>query len=76
LIPVTGKGFQGSFPIQRDDSGRPVLVNGGCGNCLATSERAPFSVMSFVVRLGKMTEIDRLRDPAHLSRLDLMILDL
>jgi hypothetical protein len=31
----------------------------------------PFSVMGFIVRGNKIVEIDALRDPARLSRLDL-----
>jgi hypothetical protein len=31
----------------------------------------PFSVMGFIVRSNKIVEIDALRDPARLSRLDL-----
>jgi RNA polymerase sigma factor (sigma-70 family) len=53
---------------------RPVLVNGVAG-AVCTLEGKPFSVMAFTVRGGKIVEIDILRDPERLSRLDLTALD-
>jgi hypothetical protein len=54
---------------------RPVLVNGAAGviSWLPTGE--PFSVMGFMVRRGKIVEIDILADPARLRQLDLRVLD-
>ena len=49
---------------------QPALINGAPGLvCLLGDE--PFAVMAFVVRGSKITEIDILRDPARLGRLDL-----
>jgi RNA polymerase sigma factor (sigma-70 family) len=53
---------------------RPVLVNGAPG-AVCMLEGKPFSVMAFTVRGGKIAEIDILRDPERLSKLDLTALD-
>ena len=49
---------------------RPALVNGVAGVVVAPGGR-PFSVMAFVVRNGKIVEIDGLADPERLQALDL-----
>ena len=53
---------------------RPVLVNGIAG-AVCLLEGKPFAVMAFTVRGGKITEIDVVRDPERLSRLDRSVLD-
>jgi RNA polymerase sigma factor (sigma-70 family) len=53
---------------------RPVLVNGVPG-ALCMLDGKPFAVMAFTVRGGKIVQIDILRDPERLSRLDLTVLD-
>jgi RNA polymerase sigma factor (sigma-70 family) len=53
---------------------RTVLVNGAAG-LLCMFEGKPFSVLAFVVRGGKITEIDVLRDPELLRQMDLTGLD-
>jgi len=53
---------------------QPALVNGAAG-VVATSRGQPLSVMGFIVRGGKIVEIDILADPERLRRLDLSILD-
>jgi RNA polymerase sigma-70 factor (ECF subfamily) len=50
-----------------------VLVNGAAGIVSWLPGGQPFSVMGFIVRSNKIVEIDVLRDPARLSRLDLRI---
>jgi RNA polymerase sigma factor (sigma-70 family) len=52
----------------------PVLVNGAAGLVCMLEEKL-FSVMAFMVSGGKITEIDIVRDPERLSRLDLTILE-
>jgi len=52
---------------------RPALVNGAPG-VVCMLDGKPFSVMAFTVRGGKIAEIDILRDPARLARLDLTAL--
>jgi RNA polymerase sigma factor (sigma-70 family) len=54
---------------------RPVLVNGVAGILALDPKGRPFSVMAFIVRSGRIVEIDILADPARLSRLDLAVLD-
>ena len=51
----------------------PVLVNGVAG-ALCLLDEKPFAVMAFTVRSGKIVEIDVVRDPSRLSRLDLTVL--
>lgn len=53
---------------------RPALVNGVAG-AVCVRDGAPFSVMAFTVRAGKIVEIDILRDAERLSDLDLTVLD-
>ncbi|WP_407353994.1 sigma-70 family RNA polymerase sigma factor [Luteimonas sp. R10] len=53
---------------------RPVLVNGAAG-LLGMLEGKPFAVMAFTVSGGKITEIDIVRDPERLEKLDLTVLD-
>jgi RNA polymerase sigma-70 factor (ECF subfamily) len=50
---------------------QPVLVNGAAGLVSWRPDGRPFSVMGFTVSNGRIAEIDVLRDPARLSRLDL-----
>jgi RNA polymerase sigma factor (sigma-70 family) len=53
---------------------RPALVNGATRVVVAPHGR-PFSVMGFIVREGKIVEIDAIADPDRLRRLDLAGLD-
>ncbi|MDC0716707.1 RNA polymerase sigma factor SigJ [Nannocystis bainbridge] len=53
---------------------RPAVVNGAAGAVVAPGGE-PFSVMSFVVKAGKIAAIDALVDPERLGRLDLGDLD-
>jgi len=53
---------------------RPVLVNGVAG-ALCLLDGKPFAVMAFTVKGEKIIEIDILRDPDRLGRLDLTVLD-
>ena len=53
---------------------QPVLVNGVAGIVSWRPGGQPFSVMAFTIRRGRIVEMDVLRDPARLSRLDLTIL--
>jgi RNA polymerase sigma-70 factor (ECF subfamily) len=50
---------------------QPVLVNGAAGIVSWLPGGQPFSVMEFIVRNNRIVEIDVLRDPARLGRLDL-----
>ena len=52
---------------------RSVLVNGAAG-LVCVLEGEPFSVLAFIVRGGKITEIDVLSDPERLRALDLSVL--
>ena len=52
-----------------------ALVNGAAGIVSRDADGAPFSVMGFTVRDGRIVEIDVLADPERLARLDLGILD-
>jgi RNA polymerase sigma-70 factor (ECF subfamily) len=52
-----------------------ALVNGAVGLVSRDADGAPFSVMGFTVRDGRIVEIDVLADPERLARLDLAILD-
>jgi RNA polymerase sigma-70 factor (ECF subfamily) len=54
---------------------QPALVNGVAGAVSRDQDGRPFSVMGFVVRGGKIAEIDILADPERLTRLDLSALD-
>ena len=53
---------------------RPALVNGAVGVVVAPRGR-PVSVMGFIIRRGRIVEIDVLADPERLRRLDLAVLD-
>jgi RNA polymerase sigma-70 factor, ECF subfamily len=53
---------------------RPALVNGAAGVVVVPRGR-PYSVIGFIVRDGKIVEIDALSDPERLDRLDLAVLD-
>jgi RNA polymerase sigma factor (sigma-70 family) len=53
---------------------RPALVNGAAG-LVAASHGRSFAVMGFIVKGGKIVEIDVLTDPERLRRLDLAALD-
>jgi RNA polymerase sigma factor (sigma-70 family) len=50
---------------------RPALVNGSAGIVSRDENGEPFSVMGFMVRDGRILEIDVLVDPERLHRLDL-----
>ncbi|HLY14615.1 MAG TPA: RNA polymerase sigma factor SigJ [Candidatus Limnocylindrales bacterium] len=52
-----------------------ALVNGAPGIVSRDADGAPFSVMGFTMRDGRIIEIDVLADPERLARLDLTILD-
>ncbi len=53
---------------------RPALVNGVAGVVVAPHGR-PFSVMGFIVRGGRIVEIDAIADPDRLRGLDVTILE-
>jgi RNA polymerase sigma factor (sigma-70 family) len=53
---------------------RPALVNGAAGS-VSIRDGRPFSVAGFLIRGGRITEIDILVDPKRLDRLDLTFLD-
>jgi len=50
---------------------QPVLVNGAAGIVSRLPSGQVFAVMSFTVKGGRIAEIDVIRDPDHLRRLDL-----
>jgi RNA polymerase sigma factor (sigma-70 family) len=51
----------------------PILVNGTAGIVSWLPNGKPFSVMSFTIKGSRIVEIDVLRDPARLERLNLNI---
>jgi RNA polymerase sigma-70 factor (ECF subfamily) len=53
---------------------RPALVNGAAG-VVAVRDGSPISVAGFIVRGGKIVEMDVLADPERLRQLDLTFLD-
>ena len=53
---------------------RSALVNGAPGT-VTMRDGEPFSVGSFIVRGGRIVEIDFFADPERLARLDLTVLD-
>lgn len=55
------------------ESVQPVLVNGAAGILSWRPGGQPFSVIGFTIRDNRIVEINGLRDPARLSRLDLTI---
>jgi hypothetical protein len=56
-----------------DQSVQSVLVNGAAGIVSWLPDGLPFSLMGFVVRNGRIVEIDVVRDPGRLSQLDLKV---
>jgi hypothetical protein len=52
---------------------RRALINGAAGMVSLRGGR-PFSVGSFIVKNGRIVEIDILADPERVSQLDLTIL--
>jgi hypothetical protein len=55
-------------------SAQAVVINGAAGIISWLPGGQPFSVMGFTVRKNKIVEIDVVRDPGRLSRLDLTLL--
>jgi RNA polymerase sigma factor (sigma-70 family) len=53
---------------------RPALVNGAAG-MVVTRHGKVFTIVSVIVRNGKIAEMDFLADPDRLARLDLTVLD-
>jgi RNA polymerase sigma factor (sigma-70 family) len=53
---------------------QPVVVNGIAGIISWLPGGQPFSVMAFTIRGNRIVEIDVLRDPVRLSKLDLTLL--
>jgi RNA polymerase sigma-70 factor (ECF subfamily) len=53
----------------------PILVNGTAGIVSWLPNGKPFSVMSFTIKGSRIVEIDVLRDPARLERLNLNIVN-
>jgi RNA polymerase sigma factor (sigma-70 family) len=53
---------------------RPALVNGAPGT-VTMRDGKPFSIGSFIVRGGKIVEIDFFADPERMAGLDLTVLD-
>ena len=51
-----------------------VLVNGAAGIVSWLPDGQPFSIMGFIVPKDRIVEIDVLRDPARLSRIDWALL--
>ena len=54
---------------------RPALVNGAPGIISRRRDGRPQAILGFMVRNGKIVEIDILADPARLRQLDLPVLD-
>ncbi|HET6819749.1 MAG TPA: RNA polymerase subunit sigma-70, partial [Candidatus Limnocylindria bacterium] len=55
-------------------SARPALVNGAPGFVVMRAD-APYAVLAFTVRGGRIVELDVVADPARLANLDLSVLD-
>jgi RNA polymerase sigma-70 factor (ECF subfamily) len=53
---------------------RPALVNGTAG-FVVVRDGAPFAVLGFTVRDGRVVELDVVGDPGRLRQLDLSVLD-
>ncbi len=53
---------------------RPALVNGVAGAVVAP-KGTPYSVLGFIVRGGRIVEIDAIADPDKLATIDLTVLD-
>ncbi len=54
---------------------QPVLVNGAAGAVSRLPDGQIFSVMCFIVKGDRITEIDMIRDPDRLRKLDLTALN-
>jgi RNA polymerase sigma-70 factor (ECF subfamily) len=54
---------------------RHALINGAPGAVVGRPGQAPFSIMAFTVRGGKIVEINAVVDPDRLAKLDLSLLD-
>jgi RNA polymerase sigma-70 factor (ECF subfamily) len=54
---------------------QPVLVNGAAGIVGRLPDGQPFSVLGFIVRDQRIVEIDIVRDPARLGKLDWSVLN-
>ncbi|MGC1804694.1 MAG: RNA polymerase subunit sigma-70, partial [Mycobacterium sp.] len=52
---------------------RRAVVNGAAGAVIFVDGR-PTAIMGFVVRGGRVAEIDVLADPARIARIDLRVL--
>jgi RNA polymerase sigma-70 factor (ECF subfamily) len=57
-----------------DLTAHPVLVNGAVG-AVVTRGGVVFTIVSVLVRDGKIAEMDFFADPERLARLDLTMLD-
>jgi RNA polymerase sigma factor (sigma-70 family) len=53
---------------------RPALINGAAG-AVSIRDGRPYAVTGFIVRGGKIVELDILADPERLRRLELTVLD-
>lgn len=67
---VAGQAFAGALPKAVL---RPVLVNGAVGAVITLGGR-PFAVMGFIVRHGRIVEIDAIADPARVGRIAASVL--
>jgi RNA polymerase sigma factor (sigma-70 family) len=63
---------QAAMWSRTDQVMHPVLVNGAVG-AVVTRNGAVFTVVSIIVRNGKIAEMDFLADPDRLARLDLAV---
>jgi RNA polymerase sigma factor (sigma-70 family) len=81
-VPGTLKEIRGAGTVAKQAllfsrqtlSVQPVLVNGAAGIISWLPGGRPFSVMGFIVRSNRIVEIDVLRDPVRLSRIDLTMI--
>jgi RNA polymerase sigma factor (sigma-70 family) len=81
--PGTVRELRGARPVAEGalafsrlaESARPVLVNGVPGVVSRFGDGRPQAILGFMIREGKIVEIDILADPARLRELDLTILD-
>ena len=79
LIEVHGAHNVGSRAVlfsrlaqsKRPFTAHPVLVNGLAGILALHPDGKPYSVLAFTVRNGKVAEMDVVRNPDRLARLDL-----
>ena len=65
---------QAALYSRQAHSVQAVLVNGAAGVVSWLPNGQPFSVLGFIVRNGRIVEIDVIRDPARLSQLDFTVL--